>query len=489
VTRNAPRIFALGCFLMTGACLEGAPDGLTAGKVQVLEGERPGARYGTSGDWIGDFNGDGFADAIVGAPEDLQGGASSGRAYVYLGSAGDPALALQAAIGGGPGDELGISMAGLGDVNGDGLADIAVASKGDTQLGLSNQGAVFIFFGTKDGLLRSDDEKSSGVRSAGTADIVVMDDASGSVGSDLVVASAGDLDQNGFTDLAVANPSAGRVYIFLNGFQFPRASRMFTSQADLTLTAEGTGDRFGAAVAAVRDVDAFNRAGADTRFGDDLAIGAPEAGGTGAVYLILGNQALARGTRPITDVAARTYRGVKSGDLFGSSLAGLGDFDGDGLDDLAVGAPGNDAGYVHIFFGESIGGPSYLNPAVVLGESPGDRFGVSISGMLPVSFGGVSPLVAGADGNNFGNSGAGAVYVVSRKAFGSLNSLRGATVSASFADRKIRNPLAGLGTDLKMGLFVKAGSDVNGDGGGDLLTGVPGNPEGGLGTGALILAW
>ncbi|MFH1016880.1 MAG: integrin alpha [Pseudomonadota bacterium] len=471
------------------ACLKDAPDSLAAGKFQILEGERPGARFGASGDWIGDFNKDGFADAVIGAPEDLQGGAGAGRAYVYYGSASDPALILQATLAGGPGDGVGVSVAGLGDVNGDGFDDFAVASRGASQLGISNEGAVFVFFGTADGLLRAGDEKTSGVRAAGTADVVILDDASGGTAHDLVVASAGDLDQNGQLDLAVANPAAGRVYIFLNGSQFPRSGRIFTSQADLTLTGEAASDGFGSAMGAVLDVNAQDSVLKNSRFGDDFAIGAPSAQGKGAVYLILGSQGLPRGTRPVTDVASQVYRGSRSGDLFGTSIAGVGDFDGDGVDDFAIGAPGNDSGRVEIYFGQAIAGPSPLTPAVFSGESVGDRFGASVSGMLPVQFAATPELVAGADQNDFGQTDAGAVYLMSKRLFVSDASLRGVTGSASFADRKIRNPLSGLGPNLKMGTFVRAGLDVNGDGSGDLLAGVPGSPEGGADTGAVLVAW
>ncbi len=487
--RNLTTLLALLSALGLAACHEGTADGLAQGKFQILQGERPGALFGTSGDWIGDFNGDGFADAIIGAPGDLQGGADAGRAYVYFGSAADPALSLHAILAGGPGDAVGISVAGLGDVNADGFDDFAVASKGASQVGNSNFGAVYIFFGSSTGLLRTDDEKASGVRLVSTADIIILDNASGGSDPTLVVASAGDINQDGALDLAVANPAAGKVYIFLSGSQFPRSDRMFTSQADLTLTGENAGDRFGAAIQAVRNVDGVNRGLTDPRFGDDFAIGAPSAGGKGAVYLILGSQGLTRGTHSITDVASRTYRGTQAGDLFGSSIAGLGDFDGDGFDDFAVGAPGNGSGKVMIYFGQSIVGPSPSDPAVFAGETAGDHFGISVSGMLPIGFTQFPELVSGADGSSYGGTGVGAAFLMSRALFASGASLRNMTASASFADRKIRDPLSGLGSGLHMGSFVRAGLDVNGDGSGDLLAGIPADPEGGADTGGVLVAW
>jgi hypothetical protein len=104
----------------------------------------------------GDVNGDGYADVIVGAPLYSAGQGSEGAAFVFLGSAvgianGNPATAAARLESNQAGALMGYSVAGAGDVNGDGYADVIVGSNGYSA-GAFSEGAAFVFLGSAAGI-------------------------------------------------------------------------------------------------------------------------------------------------------------------------------------------------------------------------------------------------------------------------------------------------------------------------------------------------
>ncbi len=446
-------------------------------EVREIVGEAPLARLGSAADWIGNLNGDEFADLVVGAPGDSRNGSAAGAVYVYLGSASGLSETPQTLILGKADDRFGSSIAGIGDVNRDGLEDFAVAAAGCVGRGITGRSVVLVFFGRAGGI--------DAVRDAETAEIVLSSETDNGIP---VVSSAGDLDQNGLLDLAVGLPEANRVLIFLGGVTFPGSEWMGFSQADITITGVSAGDRFGSALAAVGDVNGRNL-GLQERFGDDLLIGASGAGEAGRAYLFTGRSGRARGTVSASTADA-VYDGMEAGEGFGSSVAGLGDFDGDGIADFAVGSPDEGAGAVSVFFGRSNSGPDpALPPARFTGEAEGDRFGTSIAGTLAGPIAGETALLVGAPGNDFVGSNQGAAYLFSRRLFASGTTLNGASAAASFADRILRNPQAGGGIGGEFGAVVRMGLDLNGDTNPDLLIGLPGSDLVGEDSGMAVGLW
>jgi hypothetical protein len=457
--------FVIALFLFTTACKR-EPLSFGTGAELSVKGERPNALFGSSGDLVGDINGDGIGDVAIGAPGDSRNGTDSGTVYIY---AGEPSSSPTAVIVGNAGDRFGTSIAGLGDVNDDGVEDFAVTSMKASKIGAPSKAAVYIFFG---GVLTD--------RTSDSANEIILADSS--IG--LTVSSAGDLDQNGGLDLAIGASQKDAVYVFFHGDLFPTSSRLTLSQAGAVFQGS-TGSSFGASVSAAGNINGHNE-GLQSRFGDDLVIGAP--GGSGSAYVVVGYQGFPRGKLPIAGYAQK-LAGPEVGDEFGASVTGIGDFDGDGFGDVAVGAPGKNEGRAELYFGRSLIGVSTVDPAVFTGESDGDRFGAAVAGMLPLGLGGIFPLLVGAPGNDFTNEESGAVYLFSELMFAEDSSLRGVTANASFADRRIRNPLGGVGGAARMGSFIRAGLDINNDGIGDLLTGSPGSDASGIDSGAALILW
>jgi hypothetical protein len=277
----------------------------------------------------GDVNGDRVADILVGAPgADNNGRVGSGSAYVIFGGAGlsDVDLAALGASGAridgaAPGESAGWRVAPAGDVNRDGVADILV----DTQPGPGRTSVVYVVFGGA-GFANLD------LASAGARAIrIVRQGSAFPIGSS---DGAGDVNGDGFGDVIVSDAvtTRGRSFVV---FGSPAPSDVnLAAAAGRAIRILGRPDEEIGFVAGAGDVngDGF----------DDVAVGAPfgpgaQGGASGAVDVI-------RGGARLTDIdlasagtlATRFLPGV--GGLLGSRITGVGDVDGNGVDDLAVGA-------------------------------------------------------------------------------------------------------------------------------------------------------
>ncbi len=286
----------------------------------------------------GDFNGDSLADVVVGVPwEDHPGtgGAfSDGAVHVIYGtrdgsmetevwrpySAGLPTLPLLSYAFG--------SAFATGDFDADGFDELAVAVRRDGGEG----GSVVVIAGS-----------AAGLTAVGSQlwhqDIPGVDGTGAGTDRFGAALAAGDFDGDGYDDLAVGVPGkavGGAVHLFYGssvGLSASRDDQM--DQSDIAGEAESNDD-FGAALAA-GDFDADGR--------DDLAIGAPLEDvdlvvDSGMVVVAFGGPVGIDGLRSqvFDQTVYNAEGGADGGDLFGSSLAGA-DFDGDGHDDLVVGAP------------------------------------------------------------------------------------------------------------------------------------------------------
>jgi hypothetical protein len=303
------------------------------------------------------------------------------------------------------------------------------------------------------------------------------------------VAALGDLDGDGFEDMAVGAPSqtgsgsAGAVFVqFMNANGTVRASQRIAGGVGggPPLTA---GDYFGHAVTAIGDLD-----------GDgilDLAVGADKDDTSGynrgAVYVLFLN---ANGTVKRSQKITHNFAGgptLANNDRFGSAIASLGDLDGDGITDLAVGAAGDDTGgdyrgAVHVLFLNTNGTvKSSQKIASGVGGGPtlanGDVFGISAAAMDSPNRPGV--LAVGALFDDTGGTGRGAVHVLFLNPDG--------TVSTS---QKIASGIGGappLADGDYFGRSLAALSDLDGDGVFDLAVGAYRDDTGGSGRGAVHL--
>ena len=313
------------------------------------EADNSSLGFGLAG--IGDVNDDGLPDFAASSPR--SGGAdninSQGTVYVFFGRA-DPVVALvssQADVRLSPGCAAcygsnignhtgGNSIAGLGDVNGDGIDDFAIGAPSARPDDGVPLGRVYVVHGRADlaGEVRL--EPDAGPRGAAT--IVVGDYAGGDLGIGL---AGGDLDGDGYADLVVGAPHHdqslhGALYIFRGG---PDGLGADLTPSDADYSLEGTIDLESVGfMPAIGDFDGDGDA--------DLALGCPESPGlnsadarSGRLYLINDPPSTwgGLGADP-ADVALATWMGDEYPHWVGESVSVAGDINGDGYDDILVGA-------------------------------------------------------------------------------------------------------------------------------------------------------
>jgi hypothetical protein len=372
----------------------------------TLTGQNGGDTFGRAVSGIGDVNGDGYDDFIVGASGNGAGGPDAGRAYVYSGLTG---TRLYLFTGEEENDNLGWSVSGAGDVNGDGTPDFIIGTRN-----AGGTGKAYVYSGADGSELYT----------------FVGADAGDNLGWG--VNDAGDVDGDGYDDVIVGAPSAiplaqpGKAYVFSG----------FDGSVIHEFNGEAPEDVFGRSVCGIGDVDGDGHA--------DVAVAAAnnDAGGNnaGRVYVYSGDDGS----------LLYTLTGERRGHNFGFEIAGVGDVNDDGIPDLAVGAPGADAGRVYVFEGHT-GNLIY----VANGEIPGDEFGRSVAGCGDLNGDHIPDVIVGARGNDIAGNNAGRAYA--------LLGHNGAFFYTFTGD----------GNNRALGTAVSCAGDVNGDGIDDILLSGP----------------
>jgi hypothetical protein len=413
-----------------------------------LEEDLAVAGFGVSVAGAGDVNGDGYGDVIVGAWRFDSGETDEGAAFVYLGSPTGIAATHVAMIQADVANAyLGISVAGAGNVDGDEYADVIVGARGYSN-GEIGEGAVFVFegSGSSTGIIASGNPSNANAA-------IESNFAAGNFGAK--VASAGDVNNDGFDDVITMSPWYGIGDDFNEGAAFLfLGSDDGISSGDLSVAATVLEtDQLGASVASVAGAGDVNNDGCD-----DVMMGAIHYDATfsneGAVFVFHGNSGtgIADGN-PSTANAVLTSGQADS--AFGAALA-AGDMDGDGYSDVIVGAETYDLtetneGAVFVFRGSYEGVDSTAD-ATFQSNQANSKFGSSVAAGEFAGDGADDLLIGARDyDNGQTNEGAAFLFLGSNS-----SSLSGGSPSTAAAQLEVNQAGANFGTSVASG-------DVNGD--------------------------
>ncbi|MBL1208511.1 hypothetical protein [Geminocystis sp. GBBB08] len=462
----------------------------------IINGINIGDELGTVSN-AGDVNGDGFDDLIIGAKGADVNGTDSGQSYVVFGKSGGFSSTLNLStlngtngftINGLNGGDFSGTVSSAGDVNGDGFDDLIIGAKGADVNG-TDSGQSYVVFG----------------KSGGFSSILNLSTLNGTNGftingindgnwSGYSVSSAGDVNGDGFDDLIIGAPvtdandtDSGQSYVVFG------KSGGFSSILNLS-TLNGTngfiingndGEELGISVSNAGDVnsDGF----------DDLIIGGPFADANGIInnsgqsYVVFGKSG---GFSPILNPSTLngtngfTINGISASNWSGYSVSSAGDVNGDGFDDLIIGAPikdvnGNESGQSYVVFGKSGGFSPILNLSTLNGTNGfiinginAHDFSGTVSSAGDVNGDGFDDLIIGAYGADVNGTDSGQSYII----FGRVTSLSliGTSGNDSLTGNTENDTLQGLGgNDTLQGL--DGNDSLVGGTGADSMVGGNGN--------------
>jgi hypothetical protein len=448
---------------------------------------------GVSVSTAGDVNNDGLTDLIIGALFDDPNGSNAGSGFVVFGKTDGATVELSdvEASTNASGfvmngmiatDWAGRSVADAGDVNGDGLDDLIVGAFRDDANG-ADAGASFVVFGKTDGSLVELDDIQDPTDSGG----FVINGATAAGFSGYSVSGAGDVNGDGLDDLIVGAPlddpngfNSGTGFVVFGktdgGIVELSDVKLASNNSGFVINGAGALDNAGGSVSAAGDVNGDGFA--------DLIVGAyrddPNGIDSGASYVVFGqtNGSIVELSAVGAGMGGFAINGVSATDFAGRFVSGAGDVNGDGLDDLIVGALQDDpnglpqSGASFVVFGKTGSIAVELSDIeagtggfVINGASANDNSARAVSAAGDVNGDGFDDLIVGAEQDDPNGSNSGASFVVFGGSFNNMSATLGTAgndtlTGTAAADRMI----AGRGDDVLVG---SGGADVLRSGEGD----------------------
>ncbi len=421
----------------------GSSTGLSTAVAWMAEPNQNDARFGIAVATAGDVNGDGFSDVVVGADLYDNGEGNEGRAFVYLGSGGEPhPFAVWSPESNQAEARFGAAVASAGDVNGDGFSDVIVGAP-SLDNGQTNEGAAYVYYGSAAGPATTPSWSAEG------------NQAEAQFGYS--VASAGDVNGDGYSDVIVGayrhdngEEDEGRAYLYLGS-----AAGLAATPAWFTEFNQEFG-YLGSSVASAGDVngDGFS----------DVIVGALNYPG-GISYYPTGRAFVYHGSSTgLSPSAAWTAESGQGESYFAGSVASAGDVNGDGYSDVIVGCsryydPPDYSGRAFVYHGS----PSGLtaNPVWAVDSNKNESyFGHSVASAGDVNGDGFSDVVVGAPFYCCGRDSIGTGAFVYHGSSGGL----GTTAAWNLQQAQVRPDF---------GYSVASAGDVNGDGFSDVIVGAP----------------
>lgn len=489
------------------------------------------------GDWsgfsvssAGDVDGDGLDDVIIGAPwADRQGKANAGESYLVFGAtlaaekAGDGAIDLDA-LGMTEGIlirgdyALGLSgstVSSAGDVDGDGLDDVIISAYAARPDGKKDAGASYLVFGAALAAEKTGDGAIN-FRALATTEGVQIKGIDPGDRSGFSVSSAGDIDGDGLDDVIIGAPwagpdgksIAGESYLVFGAALAAEKTGDGVIDLGALSTSDGimikgrnAGDQSGRSVSSAGDVDGDGL--------DDVIIGARWADPDGVIwagesYLLFGTTLTAEqtsdGVIDLGNMAATdgiVIKGIDQQDYSGYSVSSAGDVDGDGLDDVIIGAYLGDrqskenVGETYLVFGTTLaaektgdgvidlGGLATTEGIVIKGIDPWDWSGYSVSSAGDVDGDGLDDMIIGAYiADQKINANEGESYLVFGAALAAEKTGDGVIDLGDMAATDVII-IKGIDREDYSGFSVFSAGDVDGDGLDDVIIGAfGGDPEG-----------
>jgi hypothetical protein len=348
------------------------------GTLHFFAGGNAGGQFGRTVGYSGDLDGDGFDDVLVAQ-------AAPGTVTVYSGRTGSPLRILTMPTGA---TGFGFSVAGGFDVDLDGTPDISVGAPNAADLGVDT-GRAYCYSGNTGAVLFQWTGASQGSLFGHS------------------IAHPGDLNADGTNDVVIGAEAEDGAFVDQGRVRVMSGA---TGATLFQVLGTATQSYLGHAVAGIGDYDSDGSA--------DIAVGAHgTAGWRGAVHVVSGASG---GT-------LATFVGDAPGDVFGTSVSSAADVDLDGIPDVLVGSMLNDGlGPIDAGSARVHAGGTGLALFTVFGEAAGDLFGCSVAGIGDVDADGHSDILIGARSNDAGGLDAGRAYVFSGASHALLGTLTGA---------------------------------------------------------------